>query len=85
MLVNFGKTNFVNNACSQPNKVEIIIEKVKAYSWPTKLLINSIDKDGPMQEYDLDMATLIKRGINIPVTCLRGFGSLDLVSGLIAN
>lgn len=50
-----------------------------------EIVVNSIDQDGLMQGYDLELATLFKQALNVPVTFLGGSGSLDHVSELISN
>ena len=50
-----------------------------------EVVINSIDRDGMMNGYDLDFASMIKKNLNIPVTFLGGAGSLDDVSKLISH
>ncbi len=42
-----------------------------------ELLINSIDRDGCMNGYDLDLIAMISRNVNIPVIACGGAGSLE--------
>ena len=42
-----------------------------------EILINSIDRDGMMQGYDLDMASNFRKAIKVPITFLGGAGSLE--------
>lgn len=48
-----------------------------------ELVINSIDLDGAMKGYDLELAKRIRQTINIPLTMLGGAGSLNDVEELI--
>ena len=48
-----------------------------------EIVINSIDRDGKMQGYDLDYMAQIKRSLKIPMTVLGGAGSLEHVEQLI--
>jgi cyclase len=48
-----------------------------------ELVINSIDRDGVMEGYDLELARLFKGSVSIPTTFLGGAGSLDDVEALI--
>ena len=48
-----------------------------------ELTINSIDKDGQMSGYDLDLAKKLKAVLQIPFTVLGGAGSLADISRLI--
>jgi cyclase len=50
-----------------------------------EIVINSIDRDGLMQGYDLELATQSKQALKVPVTFLGGSGSLDHMSELISN
>lgn len=50
-----------------------------------EIVINSVDRDGLMQGYDLDLATHFKHALKVPVTFLGGAGSLDHMSQLISN
>jgi len=42
-----------------------------------EILLNSVNRDGKMQGYDLKLAKHIKNHINIPMTVLGGAGSLE--------
>jgi cyclase len=50
-----------------------------------EIVINSIDKDGLMQGYDLDLASQFKQELKVPVTFLGGAGSLDHLVDLISK
>lgn len=50
-----------------------------------EIVINSVDRDGLMQGYDLGLATQFKQALKVPVTFLGGSGSLDHMSELISN
>jgi imidazole glycerol-phosphate synthase subunit HisF len=50
-----------------------------------EILINSIDRDGMQNGYDLALVELIKKYITIPVTFLGGASSLDDIGDLIEN
>jgi cyclase len=50
-----------------------------------EIVINSIDRDGLMQGYDLELAMQFKQALKVPVTFLGGAGSLDHMSELISN
>jgi imidazole glycerol-phosphate synthase subunit HisF len=42
-----------------------------------ELVINSIDRDGMMQGYDIEFAKLVRATVNIPMTVLGGAGTID--------
>lgn len=48
-----------------------------------EIVINSIDKDGSMSGYDLELIKAIYENVKIPVTALGGAGSLADISHLI--
>ena len=50
-----------------------------------EIVINSVNEDGLMQGYDLDLALKIKNLAKIPVTFLGGAGSLQHIEKLIEN
>jgi len=50
-----------------------------------EVVINSIDNDGQMKGYDMELAKIIGDVINIPMTMLGGAGSLNDIGTLISN
>ncbi len=50
-----------------------------------EIMINSVDRDGMMQGFDLEMAAHLKQVIKVPVTFMGGAGSLDHLGDLIAK
>lgn len=50
-----------------------------------EIVINSIDNDGVMKGYDLELIHKAKKHVTIPVTAVGGAGSLDDISKLISN
>lgn len=48
-----------------------------------EIVINSIDHDGFMQGYDLDLTAQIHAALTVPVTFLGGAGSLQHISALV--
>ena len=50
-----------------------------------EIVINSIDRDGAMQGYDLDLFAQIKSAVQVPLTCLGGAGSMSHVAELVAR
>ena len=48
-----------------------------------ELVINSIDNDGVMKGYDLDLARAVRAASRLPITFLGGAGSLDDIGALI--
>lgn len=50
-----------------------------------EIVINSVDNDGVMKGYDIDLATKVRREISVPLTILGGAGSLDDIGKLVSN
>jgi cyclase len=50
-----------------------------------ELVINSIDKDGLMEGYDIELITHVKQRVSIPLTVLGGAGSLEDFRQLYQN
>jgi cyclase len=50
-----------------------------------EIVINSVDRDGLMQGYDLDLAWQVKRALKVPVTFLGGAGSLEHLGELVGK
>ncbi len=48
-----------------------------------EIVVNSIDRDGMMQGYDLDLVRVVRESVTLPVTVLGGAGSLEDISALI--
>jgi cyclase len=47
-----------------------------------EIVVNSIDLDGKMTGYDLDLARRLRATVDIPMTVLGGAGSLDHMAAL---
>ena len=50
-----------------------------------EIMINSIDNDGQMKGYDLDLARRVREAIGLPMTVVGGAGSLQDIARLIAT
>jgi cyclase len=48
-----------------------------------EIVVNSIDHDGLMQGYDLDLIRQVRDAVKVPVTALGGAGSLDDIGEVI--
>jgi imidazole glycerol-phosphate synthase subunit HisF len=48
-----------------------------------EIVINSVDRDGQMQGYDLDLAARMRELVKVPLTVLGGAGSLEDMQRLI--
>jgi cyclase len=50
-----------------------------------EIVLNSIDRDGRMKGYDLDLVQYVRDAINVPLTVLGGAGNLNHIGELIAR
>ena len=50
-----------------------------------EIVINSIDRDGVMKGYDLDLIAKVREKITLPMTVLGGAGSLEDIEKVIAT
>jgi len=50
-----------------------------------EVVINSVDRDGSMQGYDLELASQFKEALKVPVTFLGGAGSVEDMGQLIGK
>lgn len=48
-----------------------------------EIVVNSIDRDGTMAGYDLDLLSEVKNDVTVPLTALGGAGSMDHVDELV--
>ncbi|XXK45517.1 AglZ/HisF2 family acetamidino modification protein [Porticoccaceae bacterium nBUS_17] len=61
-----------------------LISKVQAYG-AGEIVINSIDRDGMSEGYDLKLARTVKDQVFVPLTFLGGAGSLNDIEKLISE
>lgn len=50
-----------------------------------EIVVNSIDRDGEMQGYDIDLAKRIREAVTVPMTVLGGAGSMKDIESLICT
>ena len=50
-----------------------------------EIIVNSVDRDGMMQGYDLDLAAQFRKALKVPVTFLGGAGSLGDIGKLVSR
>lgn len=50
-----------------------------------EIVVNSVDRDGYMQGYDLELAIQFKQALKVPITFLGGAGSLDHLGDLVSK
>lgn len=50
-----------------------------------EIVLNSVDRDGKMQGYDLTLVDRVRAAVRVPLTVLGGAGSMDDVRALVAR
>lgn len=50
-----------------------------------EIVLNSVDRDGLMGGYDMDLVEDIRRAVDVPLTVLGGAGSLEDIKTLVHN
>lgn len=50
-----------------------------------EIVINSVDRDGEMKGYELDLIEQVRQAVHLPLTVLGGAGSLDDLKELISR
>jgi cyclase len=50
-----------------------------------EIVLNSVDRDGEMKGYDLDLIDQVRKATSLPLTVLGGAGSLGDLSTLVAR
>lgn len=63
--------------------IEIALELERAGAG--EIVINSVDRDGTMAGYDLELAAVMRNQLRVPLTILGGAGSLEDISSLIGT
>jgi len=71
--------NGQQNTGKSPVEIAVQMERLGS----GEIVINSIDNDGLMIGYDLDLVAKIRQSITIPMTVLGGAGSLQDIADLI--
>ncbi|MGC7405634.1 AglZ/HisF2 family acetamidino modification protein [Pandoraea pneumonica] len=49
-----------------------------------EIVINSIDRDGEMKGYDIELAKQVRQALSVPATFLGGAGSLEDIENLVS-
>ena len=50
-----------------------------------EIILNSIDRDGMMQGYDMDLARKVRQRVTVPLTVVGGAGSIEDLHKLVAE
>lgn len=72
-----GRTNTKLNAVEMASKAEAL--------GAGEIVVNSIERDGRMNGYDLALAARLRQTLRVPITMLGGAGSLDDIGKLVST
>ncbi len=76
---------FVRNGREGTGMDPISCAKLMEQRGAGEIVLNSIDRDGMMQGYDLDLARRVRRAVHVPMTVIGGAGTLDHVRELTSE
>lgn len=74
---------WINNGKINTKKCPFLLAEELSALGAGEIVINSIDRDGMMKGYDIELATTMRSRITVPMTILGGAGSYDDISSLI--
>lgn len=84
-FLNHGYDIYINNAKTKLqidlNDLILNLNKVGV----GEIVINSIDQDGKMSGYDIDLVDYVRNQTDIPITVLGGAGSLEHIEKLVSK
>ena len=72
-----GKKVFINGGRKATKYDPVEFAKLAEKMGSGELMINSIDKDGMMQGYDIDLIKEVSESVSIPVIACGGAGKID--------
>lgn len=74
---NIGYKCFINSGTEKTEYGPVELAKRAENLGVGEILLNSIDKDGTMEGYDLDLIKIVSSSVGIPVIAAGGCGKLD--------
>ncbi|HUO67396.1 MAG TPA: AglZ/HisF2 family acetamidino modification protein [Gammaproteobacteria bacterium] len=74
---------WTHNGTRDTGRLAVDLAKAMAERGAGEIVVNSIDNDGVMKGYDLDLVADVRGAVGVPVTVLGGAGSLEHVAELI--
>jgi len=76
---------WTHNATKNTGKSPVEFAKTLQDLGVGEIVVNSIDRDGELKGYDLELADRIREAIAVPMTMLGGAGALQDIGDLIAR
>jgi imidazole glycerol-phosphate synthase subunit HisF len=74
---------WTHNGTRSAGTLAVELARVMAERGVGEIVVNSIDNDGAMKGYDLDLVAAVRATVGVPITALGGAGSLEHVCQLI--
>lgn len=82
----FGKYEvYTHNGQKRTGRTPVEVAQEAEKLGAGEIVINSIDNDGQMKGYDLDLATKVREAIHLPMSVLGGAGSLADIGRLVST
>jgi cyclase len=80
----FGKYElYTHNGKKSTGKSPFEFAKLVEENGAGEIIVNSIDNDGVMKGYDMNLIDKIRQSVSLPITVLGGAGSLDDIKAVI--
>ena len=76
---------FTHNARNNTGKCPMELARTMEQCGVGEIVINSIDNDGVMKGYDLELVDKIRNTVSVPITALGGAGSIKDIAQLITR
>lgn len=72
-----GYSTYIHNGTKDTKRDPVAFARELESLGVGEVVINSIDNDGRMEGYDLNIAEEIRRAVSVPITVMGGAGSVD--------
>jgi len=76
-------TTFIHNATKKAKVDPFEFAKLAEQKGAGELVVNSVDRDGAMEGYDMKLIAKMRDAVDIPMTCLGGAGNLKDIQQVI--
>lgn len=80
-----GYEVFTHNGRKGTGRAPVDAARAAADAGAGEIVVNSIDQDGTMNGYDLNLACAVREAVRVPITVLGGAGSFDDFGALLRS
>lgn len=80
-----GYSCYIKDGTKKINKEPALLAKMAEDLGAGEILLNSIDRDGTMQGYDLDLIKKVVKSVTIPVTACGGASGIDDIKKVLVE